>query len=73
MLLLLLTIFRFNDSGMLCAAKPRTGTLQILNVFNDYNGLPDQANIPDLYAQFNQEPKVLNVAELYIKRNKKEI
>ena len=71
-LLILLTIFRFNDSGMICAAEPKTGTIQILNVFNDYNGLPDQAKVPDLFAQFNQ-PKVVNVAELYIQRNKKEM
>ena len=66
-LLILLTVFRFNDSGMLCSAKPKTGTLEILNVFNNYNGLPDQASIPDLFAQLNQQPpKVVNVAELYL-------
>ena len=40
-LLIALTILRFNESGMHCASPGKTGSFQILNVFNEYHGLPD--------------------------------
>ena len=40
-LLIALTILRFNESGMHCASSGETGSFQILNVFNEYHGLPD--------------------------------